>query len=110
MYVCMYIVYMYFTIVNLLILLIYYYFSYYYILNNFSILTMRWLELGPSDYEKCAFTTWAMEDMLKIREWYCHNICIFMEGDIFLLYGTFSDGMFSDGMFSAMGRLVPWDV
>ena len=33
-----------------------------------------------------------------------------MEGDIFLLYGTFSDGMFSDGMFSAMGRLVPWDV
>ena len=30
--------------------------------------------------------------------------------DIFLLYGTFSDGMFSDGMFSAMGRLVPWDV
>ena len=43
---------------------------------------------------------------MKIREWYCLNICIFLEVDIFLLYGTFSDGMFSDGMFSAMGCLV----
>ena len=113
MYACMCIciqLYMYFIIVNLLFLLIYYYYYYYFILNNFSLLTTRWLELGPSDYEKCAFTTWAMENMLKIREWYCQTICIFTEGTFFYCMGRLVMGCLVMGCLVmgclVMGRLV----